>query len=424
MTFMGQKMIEPGMKKIVIIITMSILALLSASACTKQDPDRNEKEEDKVFEPIALTKAEQEIGNASNQFGFDVYHKLYEGKQMLVSPLSLSLALSMAANGAKGQTAEEMLSTLGFAGQSIDDLNSYYQKMVNALLEADPKTTFEIANSIWADEKIGVRKSFTDATAKYYSSEVFPADFNTQATVNAINKWCSDKTHGKIPSIMDKPDPRLVMALVNALYFKGTWSFEFDEKIRKEDFTPIEGNKSKVEMMTTSQLLSYGEYDGFKMVSLPYGNGAFSMDVILPSKDEDFGKAVSRFNAETLRGLSRSLGRAKVNLKLPKFTFEYEASLNEILQALGMKQAFTVEADFSAMAEKSLMISMVKQKTFIDVNEKGTEAAAVTVIGMVVTSVGPAPDPKTVDFFADRPFFFVIRENSTDAVLFIGQKVK
>ena len=223
---------------------------------------------------------------------------------------------------------------------------------------------------------------------------------------------------------MDKPDPRLVMALVNALYFKGTWSFEFDEKIRKEDFTSIEGNKSKVEMMTSSQLLSYGEYDGFRMVSLPYGNGAFSMDVILPSEDEDFGKAVSRFNAETLRGLSRSLDRAKVNLKLPKFTFEYEASLNEILQALGMKQAFTVDADFSAMAEKSLMISMVKQKTFIDVNEKGTEAAAVTVIGVVFTSVGPAPDPRTVDFFADRPFFFVIRENSTDAVLFIGQKVK
>ena len=412
------------MKKTITFFAICMLALGSLSACNKQDPDTDHEEnvEDKPFEPIALTKAEQEISNASNQFGFDVYHKLYAGKQMLISPLSLSLALSMTANGAKGQTAEEMLSTMGFAGQDIDDMNSYYQKMVKAMLEADPKTTFEVANSIWADERIGIRKSFTDATTKYYSSEVYPADFSKQATVDRINGWCSEKTHGKIPSIMDEPDPRMVMALVNALYFNGKWSFDFDEKIKKEDFKTISGGKSKVDMMT-AQLKSYSEYDGFSMVSLPYGNGAFCMDVILPSEKEDFGKAVSRFNAETLRGLSAYMGPAKVNLKFPKFTFEYEATLNETLNALGMNQAFTNTADFSAMAEKSLMISMVKQKTFIDVNEKGTEAAAVTVVGMVATSIGPSPEPRTVNFFADRPFLFVIRERSTGALLFIGQKV-
>lgn len=412
------------MKKTISFIAICMLALGSLSACDKQDPDTDPEEnvEDKPFEPIVLTKAEQEISNASNQFGFDVYHKLYIEKQMLISPLSLSLALSMAANGAQGQTAEEMLSTMGFAGQDIDDMNSYYQKMVEAMLEADPKTTFEVANSIWADERIGIKKSFTDATAKYYSSEVYPADFSKQATVDRVNGWCSEKTHGKITSIMSEPDPRLMMALVNALYFNGTWAFDFDGKTKKEDFTTITGSKSKVEMMT-SQLDMYAEYDGFSMVSLPYGNGAFCMDVILPSGKEDFGKAVSRFNAATLRGLSGRMDRAKVNLKLPKFTFEYEATLNETLKALGMNQAFTNSADFSAMAEKSLMISMVKQKTFIDVNEKGTEAAAVTIIGMYATSVGPAPEPRTVDFFADRPFLFVIRERSTGAILFIGQKV-
>ena len=412
------------MKRIAFILFFSLLALVSLSACGKQGPENPDPEPDKEFVPIALTKAEAEIGQASNQFGFDVYHKIYESKDILLSPLSLSLALSMAANGAEGTTADEMLSTLGFAGKEKADMNNYYRKMVKALLEADPKTTFEVANSIWADEKIGVKKSFTDVTKEYFASEVYPADFNTQATVNAINKWCSDKTHGKIPTIMDKPDPTLVMALINALYFKGEWSFEFNDKTKKEDFTDLTGGKAKVDMMSAEEKLLYAEKDGYSMVRLPYGNGSFSMDVILPPKGKDFGEAVKAFDAGSFENLDYGMSTAIVNLKLPKFTFEYSKSLVSTLQALGMKKAFTNTADFSAMAEKSLMISTVLQKAFIDVNEKGTEAAAVTVIGMVATSVGPAPEPRRVDFFADRPFLFLIRENSTGAILFIGQKVK
>ena len=416
------------MKKTISFIAICMLALGSVWACNKQDPENNvedpehpETVEDNPYEPVILTKAEQEINNASNQFGFDVYHKIYEGSDMLISPLSLSLALAMTANGAEGKTAEDMLSTLGFAGQNKDDMNSYYQKMVTALLEADPKTTFEVANSIWADEKIGVKKSFTDITKKYYLSEVYPADFKTQATVDKINKWCSDKTHGKIPTIMDAPNPDLVMALVNALYFKGTWAFDFDDKIKKEDFTTLKGSKSKVEMMT-AKLNAYAECDGFSMVSLPYGNRTFRMDIILPSKDEDFAKAIARFDASTYQSLCRTMAEANVNLKLPKFTFDYNTTLTDVLMELGMSLAFSDSADFSAMAEKALKISMVKQKTFIDVNEKGTEAAAVTYIGMATTAFRPE-EPRTVDFFADRPFLFTIRENSTGAVLFIGQKV-
>ena len=419
---MGQTTIAKEMKKTISIIFTCLLALGSLSACNKQDPD-DPGQEGKPFEPIVLTKAEQEINKASNQFGFDVYHKIYSGDDMLISPLSLSLALSMTANGAAGTTAEGMLSTLGFAGKDKATMNDYYQKMIESLLDADPKTTFEVANSIWADEKIGVKKSFTDVTKKYYSSEVYPADFKTQATVNQINKWCSDKTHGKIPTIMDEPNPALVMALVNALYFKGTWAFDFNDKTRKEDFAKLSGGKSKVDMMSAEEKLLYSEKDGFCMVQLPYGNGAFSMDVILPSKDEDFGKAVARFDANTFQGLLSNQSNALVNLKLPKFTFDYNITLNAALEALGMQQAFSNSADFSEMAEASLKISMVKQKTFIDVNEKGTEAAAVTIVGMELTSAMPAREPRRVDFFADRPFLFVIRENSTGAVLFLGQKV-
>ena len=419
---MGQTTIAKEMKKTISIIFIGLLALGSLNACNKQDPE-DPGQENKPFEPIVLTKAEQEINNASNQFGFDVYHKIYSGDDILISPLSLSLALSMTANGAAGTTAEGMLSTLGFAGKDKATMNDYYQKMIEGLLDADPKTTFEVANSIWADEKIGVKKSFTDVTKKYYSSEVYPADFSTQATVNQINKWCSDKTHGKIPTIMDKPNPALVMALVNALYFKGTWAFDFNEKTKKEDFATLAGGKNKVEMMSAEEKLLYSEHDGFSMVQLPYGNGAFCMDVILPKKGEDFGKAVANLDADTFQGLLRNQSNAIVNLKLPKFTFDYNIRLNEVLMALGMQEAFSNSADFSEMAEKSLKISLVKQKTFIDVNEKGTEAAAVTFVGMELTSAMPAREPKRVEFFADRPFLFVIRENSTGAILFIGQKV-
>lgn len=411
------------MKKIISVFATCLMALVSLEACNRLQPESPDgPEEDKPFEPITLTKAEQSINKASNQFGIDVYHKLYSGDDILISPLSLSLALSMTTNGAAGTTAEGMLSTLGFGGQSIDDMNGYYQKMVKALLEADPKTTFEVANSIWADERIGVKKSFTEATEKYYSSEVFPADFSTMATVNKVNSWVSEKTHGKIRSIMDAPNKDLVMALINALYFNGKWAFEFDGKIKKEDFTTLKGSKSKVDMMT-AKVKSYSEYDGFSMVRLPYGNGAFSLDVILPPKGEDFGKAVARFNAETLDHLSY-LYPADVNLKLPKFTFEYETELNDVLKSLGMEQAFSNMADFSSMAEKAVKISMVKQKTFIDVNEKGTEAAAVTIVAVELTSAMPSPTLKKVDFFADRPFLFLIREQSTGAILFMGQKVE
>jgi len=416
------------MKTTALLLFISLLAPVPFSACSKPEPEDDPiiiAIDNEEYEPIVLTKAEQELNQASNEFGFDVYHKIYSGDDMLISPLSLSLALSMTANGAAGTTEKEMLSTLGFAGKDKETMNNYYQKMIGGLLAADSKTTFEVANSIWADGKIGVKKSFTDATTKYYSSEVYPADFSTQATVDQINKWCYDKTHGKIPSIMDKPDPDLVMALINALYFKGEWAFAFNEKTKKEDFATLGGSKNKVDMMSAEDKLLYAEYDGFSMVQLPYGNGAFCMDVILPAKNEDFAKAAARFDAKTFDGLIGNRSNAIVNLKLPKFTFEYNTTLNNALIALGMETAFSNDkADFSEIADKPLKISVVKQKTFIDVNEKGTEAAAVTFIGVATTSVGPSPQPKIVDFFADRPFLFIIRENSTGAVLFIGQKVK
>ena len=399
------------MKKLMLLAMTVLLAV----SCEEQDPEY-------PGEAIPLTKAEEGINASANSFGFDVFHALYKEDQVLFSPLSASLALSMTATGADGNTAKQMTKVLGFDGFTTDEVNGYYKKMVPALLKADPKTVFEIANSLWISDNISVKKSFTDDCGEYYASEVHPADFTKQATIDKVNKWCSDKTHGKIKSILDGPDPMLVMALMNALYFNGTWTYPFPD-VSKGTFNTISGKAKDLAMMHVTAELSYAEYDGFRMVNLPYGNGAFSMKVILPKEDEDFGKAVKRFEAKTLDKLNGKVSKKTVSVMMPKFTFECQSNLKEVLVALGMEDAFDKEkADFSKMSDDKLYIGFVKQKTFIDVNDKGTEAAAVTVVGMMKNSVG-GPEQDIIYFNADRPFLFVIQENSTGAVLFMGQKV-
>jgi len=209
---------------------------------------------------------------------------------------------------------------------------------------------------------------------------------------------------------------------MNALYFNGTWTNPFPELFENK-FNSISGKAVDTEFMHVTDELYYAEYDGFSMVNLPYGNGAFSMKVILPREKEDFGKAVKRFDANTLDKLNGKVSNKTVSVIMPKFKFECQSNLKDILVGLGMEDAFNgLKADFSKMSDDGLFIGFVKQKTFIDVNEKGTEAAAVTIVGMDKNAVG-GPEPEIIRFNADRPFLFVIQENSTGAVLFIGQKV-
>jgi len=394
------------------LILMAVL-LLPAS-CGEQGPESPDS-------PVPLTKAEEGINAAANSFGFDVFHSLYEEEQVLFSPLSASLALSMTATGAAGETASQMTRALGFDGFTTEDVNGYYRKMVETLLEVDPGTALEIANSLWISDGIKVRQGFIDDCKEFYSSDVYPADFSSQATIDKVNKWCSDRTHGKISSILDEPDPLLVMALINALYFNGTWATRFEE-VYESPFTAISGKKKDMEMMHLGLEASYSEYDGFRMVDLPYGNGSFSMKVILNDTKEDYGKAILRFDASTLDKLNAAAVKKTVSLTMPKFSFDCEYDLKDALVSLGMELPFnSFEADFSKMSE-GLYISFVKQKTFIDVNENGAEAAAVTIVGMRKnSSEGSIED--YIEFTANRPFLFVIQENSTGAVLFIGQKV-
>lgn len=415
-----------NMKKI-FAMTAVMLSLAAFTSCSKEKLEV-EDDLDNTYVPITLTKAEQTVANSANKFAFDVYQALYEDKQMLVSPLSLSLALSMTACGADGNTAAQMSHVLGFDECSTDDVASYYHTMVANLASIDKKTTFESANSIWIENGFPVREDFKSTVRDYFAAEEKTVSFKDNSTVNEINKWCSDKTHGKIEKMLDGLDPQTVMALINAIYFNGKWGIDFDEKTRKEDFTAIDGSRLKVDMMSVSHQLNYSKFAGWSMVEVPYGNGAFQMDVILPPEEISFKEAVGTFNLDIWNRLHSSAYTHVVSLKMPEFKFEYEAKgLPSVLSKLGMVDAFKPCADFSKMADTaagtSFYIGDVKHKTYIDVNTKGTEAAAVTVVAMLANS-GLDTEPKAIDFTVNRPFLFLIREKSTGSILFMGQKVK
>lgn len=418
-----------NMKKI-FAMTAVMLSLAAFTSCSKEKLEAEDDSDiDNTYVPITLTKAERAVANNANKFAFDVYRGLYEDKQMLVSPLSLSLALSMTACGADGNTATQMSHVLGFDECSTDDVASYYHTMVTSLATIDKKTTFESANSIWIANGFPVREDFKSTAREYFAAEERLVSFKDPATVDAVNKWCSEKTHEKIPKMVDKFSPDCVMALINALYFNGRWGIDFNEKTQKEKFTTIDGNDVKVDMMSAEHLLNYSSVDGWAMVEVPYGNGAFQMEVILPPEGMAFGKAAGALDMALWNKLRSGVRAHPVDLKIPEFKFEYEAKeLSDALRALGMVDAFSSCADFSKMADiangDALYIGEVRQKAFIDVNTKGTEAAAVTIVEMSFATAIPSAPPSKVEFIADRPFFFIIREVSTDSILFIGQKVK
>ena len=404
------------MKPYLLLVTL----LLAAGGCEKL-PGREEGE-NKEFTPIVLTKAEQDINTGVNEFGLTLYRSLYDKDKVFISPLSVSLALSMTAYGARGTTEQEMIATLGFGTATRDQVGDYYKKMVPALTGADNRTTLEIANSIWVKNSISLRNDFSNGVKNYFSTDVFSKDFSSSGLIAEINKWCSDKTHGLIKNAADNLDPDTVMALVNALYFNGKWTAEF-EKAQNGKFTALNSKTVDAKLMTKTGSYKYSQADGCRMVSVPYGNGAFVMDIILPEATgaDAFNKAVSGLTWARYTNLIDAQRSAEVCITMPAFKMEYETELQDILAAMGMPSAFGASANFTGITDDAaLCIGQVIHKTLVDVDEKGTEAAAVTVVGMKMTSAGPS---ETVYFTADRPFIFAIRETSTNALLFIGNKV-
>lgn len=399
-----------------IVATICIMSINCSDSSTNPNADivRN------------LTTAEVKLTESDNKFGLKLFGKIVETEQdknIFISPLSVSMALGMIYNGADSTTLEAMHETLEYGDLTIQEVNESYRSLIELLTELDPKVIFDIANSIWYREGFPVENDFLTTNQDYFDAVVRALDFSSDDAADIINAWVNENTNGKIEKIVDKPiDPLTVMFLINAIYFKGTWTYEFDEENTTDDiFYLPDGSEKGCKMMSHQCDHNYFENEQFQAIDLPYGDAGFSMTILLPKPEVSTDSLIAQMNNDTWNSWLGSFSEQEVNLFLPKFKLEYEISLNDILSALGMSIAFEPgRADFTKInSDGNLYISEVKHKTFIDVNEEGTEAAAVTSVEIGRTSIGSG-----ITMHINRPFVFAIRENHSGTILFIGKIVE
>jgi len=373
--------------------------------------------------PRKLTKMEKTLISNGSKFGFKLFREVVnqEGdKNIFISPLSVSMALGMTLNGANTTTEEAMKSTLEFTGMTEEEINKSYQSLINLLLDLDPLVIMEIANSIWYREGFTVEEDFINLNKTYFDAEVEALNFSSPEAVNTINSWVNNKTHGKIDEIIERIETQVMMYLINAMYFKGTWTVEFDPENTKDDvFTTSAGSEITCKMMNTESKLRYQENDLFQAVDLLYGVGNYSMTLLLPKEGIDTDEIITQMSETNWNSWTGNFSERNVNLFLPKFKLEYKIGMKEVLSTLGMEIAFQPgNADFTDInTNGDLFLSRVLHKTYVDVNEIGTEAAAVTAVEVSLTSTGG----NSVTIRVDRPFIFVIRETNSGTILFIGK---
>lgn len=335
-----------------------------------------------------------------------------------ISPLSLSEMLAMASNGANGETRKQINSIIGVNDNiSKESLNEAFNSLNEYLAKVDSKTTFTTANSVWIDEGFKVKPEFL--SDKKFIGETFNQKLSTTKTRDDINNWCDVKTHSCIKKVLSEPLPETCrMVLANALYFKGMWKNKFSKDDTKEkEFTNSDGSKSKVQMM--SQVSEFLAYEGIDMdfAEFPYGNENYCMDVFLPHEDKKLDECMKNFNQKTFEEYLNKAGKGEVLVEMPRMKLEYMNSLVKPLKTMGMTDAFSEKADFSGLSDEKVSISDVIQATFVNVDEEGTEAAAVTV-ATLDNSVMPM---RTSTFYINRPFAYIIREKTSGTILFMGK---
>jgi len=379
--------------------------------------------------PRELTESEKAIASSDESFSYSIFKETVSydntAENVFISPLSISMALAMVLNGAEGETHNQIKETLGLSGVDEAEINQSFLSLMNYLMTVDSKVTMNIANSVWYDEQLEVKQEFLDRLQESFNAWGGALNFSDPASVNVINSWVSENTNGRIDTIIEEISPEMVMFLINALYFKGDWLRQFDvEDTREADFYLEDGSKTTVDMMNQSGDFATTFSEDIQMIELPYGDSLYAMSVLMPT---DFDQPIDEFieefvnfeNVSKWRDGLRSSGR-DVMVSLPKFELEYELIYNDMLQSMGMDLPFSEsEADFSGIAEldsRNLFISEIKHKTFVAVDEEGTEAAAATSVGIGVTSMPPAVE-------VNRPFVFIIHERTSGVNLFMG-KVK
>jgi len=365
--------------------------------------------------------------SANTKFAFSLFRELITedtNKNIFISPLSISMALAMTYNGAEGTTKDAMAKTLNFGNMTLEEINQEYSSLIESLENVDQLVELLIGNSVWMKKEFEpiVKPSFLQRVGTSYGGETFTRDFGNPQTVSEINGWADKNTKGKIKEIIKEVSSEMVMFLINAIYFKGEWITRFDEALTQpQDFFLPDGSTVKVDMMSTSGNFSYYSGEDCQVARLPYGRDKVAMYVFLPNADVSLDSFIASLNQTTHdEYVSRLQPEQDLVVKLPKFEVEYGVKrLNSVLKKLGMETAFEPhEANFSGIASTplgNLYISYVDHKAIVEVNEKGTEAAAVTIVGVGIESIG---EPRS--FVVNRPFFFEIRDDRSGSILFMG----
>lgn len=375
---------------------------------------------------LILSDAQHEMVNNNNSFAFSLYNKTMGMNSRVVSPLSVTYLMSMLANGADGETQKQILATLGWAGEgiqqpSLQDINDYSRMLIEKTARLDKAVTVEIANYVAVNKEFKLNSKFQKSVERDYKAGVESLNFTSPSTLKRINDWCNDRTHGMIPSIINELDPDAVSYLMNAIYFNGTWKDKFSkEETKQEMFRGYTRDIQYVDMMHRHGEYFYADGDGYSAVSIPYGNGAFRMTVILPSEGSFLRDVMASMDGGKFQALQRSMEKCNVDLKIPRFTTEVDLPLNDIISALGAPLIFSPQADFSQFARGDFYVSKMFQKAKIEVSEEGTKAAAVTAAIMMMSAVRPEKK-RNVVFHADSPFAYIISENSTGSIYFMGQ---
>jgi serine protease inhibitor len=368
---------------------------------------------------------QKSLAAAHNGFGFTLFSRLTAtepSENVFISPTSVAFALAMTWNGAAGETREAMRRALELQGMTPEDVNRATASLMQALEQADPAVQLMIANSLWAKKGLKFKTDFMERNRQFFKAELTALDFADPGASATINNWVAGKTAGRIEKIIDGIDANAILFLVNAVYFKGRWAAEFrKEETRQRPFTLASGSRKQVPMMTQSGSFQYHETPEFQAISLPYGKKRWNMRIFLPKEGRTLAQFLETLTASNWDAWMNSFRRREGDISLPRFRIEYEEELKEALKALGMAIAFDrSRADFSAMIETSerAFINRVKHKTFVEVNEEGTEAAAATSAEVSVTSAQPPVE--RFRMVVDRPFFCAIRDDVTGAVLFLG----
>jgi serpin B len=364
------------------------------------------------------------VAPESNQLAFELFLKLYQaapGENVITAPLSISAMLAMLLEGARGQTAEELAGVLKLDTGSKAPAD--FGRLLQYVAEEPESLKLVTAAAVWPDKGYPVKDQFAETMKGEFGAGVEALELSSPNAAETIDKWVKDKTAGRIEKMSDAlnlPNPYTVMVLINAIYFKGSWTHEFEvEDTEPAPFTLADGTEVEVPMMAQKEDFQFGEADRFRMLRLPYGEEErFAMDILLPEEGYPLGDFTADLSRDSWSGAVSSLAESEVDLQLPRFELRYRAveKLTSSLMELGMPLAFSKDSDFTGISPEDPWVGTIAHKTYVRVDEKGTEAAGTTATGMT----GAAPGETAVSFTVDRPFAFVISDTESQAILFMG----